>query len=259
LKTAREPIFNLPPVVTAILAVLVLILAVRAYLLSPEDDFTLLKWFAFIPARYDVGLLHQGAYPGGLGSDVWTFVSYGLLHDGWLHLGLNAVWLVAFGTPVARRFGVPHFLAFLAATTVAGAALHLATHLGDQAPMIGASAAISGCMAAALRFVFQRQGPLSTFAGFADGPAYRVPAAALGESLRDRRVLAFLALWFGLNFLFGASSLTIVPDGQSIAWQAHVGGFVVGLLGFSLFDPIGRQPPGRIGDQGSSASESNST
>jgi membrane associated rhomboid family serine protease len=247
LKAAHEPIFNLPPVVTATVALLALIHAVRAYLLPEEADIQLLLWFAFIPARYD----DLVAYPGGLGADVWTFVSYGLLHDGWLHLGLNVIWFVAFGTPIARRFGLAHFLVFLAATAAAGAATHLATHLGDRIPMIGASAAISGCMAATLRFVFQDQAPLGVFTGRDDAPAYRMRAAPLAESLRDPRVLAFVAVWFGLNFLFGGSPLTIVPEGQSVAWQAHIGGFVLGFLGFSLFDPVGRQPPGRVGDWGS--------
>ncbi len=259
LKTASEPIFSVPPVMTATLAVLALIQAVRTLLLPQQADIELLLWLAFIPARYDATSLLRGAYPGGVGADAWTFVTYALLHGDWFHLGLNAVWFLAFGTPVARRFGPTRFLAFLVVTAAAGAAAHLASHRGDALPMIGASAAISACMAAAIRFVFQRHGPLGLLGGRTDAPAHAVPAAPLAASLRDPRIIAFLAVWLGLNLLFGASSLTIVPEGQSVAWQAHVGGFAVGLLAFSAFDPIGREPSGRAGDSDPSATESSST
>jgi len=247
LKTASEPIFNVPPVVTMILAALALIQAVREFVLPEQSDLELLAWFAFIPARYDMTSLLEGAYPGGIAAAAWSFVTYALLHGDWVHLGLNAVWFLAFGTPVARRFGTRRFVAFFAVTAAAGAAMHLATHSGDQQPMIGASAAISGCMAAAIRFVFQRHGPLGLLAG-RDGDAYAVPAVPLGASFRDPRILAFLAVWFGLNLLFGAGPVTLVGEGQSVAWQAHVGGFLAGLLGFAAFDPIGRAPPADTDD-----------
>jgi membrane associated rhomboid family serine protease len=57
-------------------------------------------------------------------------------------------------------------------------------------------------------------------------------------ALRDPRVLAFLGVWFALNLLFGASSFSMVDDQQSIAWEAHIGGFLAGLLLFPLFDPV---------------------
>src|SRR5260370_18995999 len=65
-----------------------------------------------------------------------------------------------------------------------------------------------------------------------------VPAASLGASLRDPRVIAFLLVWFGLNILFGVFSLGMPGVGQAIAWQAHIGGFLAGLLAFSAFDPV---------------------
>ena len=66
----------------------------------------------------------------------------------------------------------------------------------------------------------------------------RIPAAPLSTSLRDPRVLAFLAVWFGINIVFGVFSIGVSPVEQSIAWQAHIGGFLAGLLGFSFFDPV---------------------
>ena len=119
-----------------------------------------------------------------------------------------------------------------------GALAHLLSHIGAMEPMIGASAAISGAMAAAMRFVFQQGGPLAVFRGGGDD-AYRIPAVPLSVTLRDPRFLLFLAVWVGLNMLFGSGTISFgEAAGQEIAWQAHVGGFFAGLLLFSAFDPV---------------------
>jgi membrane associated rhomboid family serine protease len=93
-------------------------------------------------------------------------------------------------------------------------------------------------MAAATRFAFQRGGPLGLWRDPAE--ACRVPAAPLATSLRDPRVLAFLLVWFGVNILFGVFSLGMPGVEQAIAWQAHIGGFLVGLFAFVVFDPVPR-------------------
>jgi membrane associated rhomboid family serine protease len=51
-------------------------------------------------------------------------------------------------------------------------------------------------------------------------------------------VLAFLLVWFGINLLFGVGAFGMAGVEQAIAWQAHIGGFLAGLLAFSAFDPI---------------------
>jgi membrane associated rhomboid family serine protease len=241
LSVKREPLFNIPPVVMAVLAVLALIHAVRTLLLSDEQDVEFLVAFAFIPARYDTSVVLGGAVPGGTAAEIWSFVTYSLIHADWTHFGVNAIWLLPFGSAVARRFGALRFLAFFAVTAAAGAGMHLLTHAGEQFPMIGASAAISGTMAAAMRFAFQRGGPLS-FWRDGETAAYRVPAIPLTGVLRDPRVLAFLAVWFGINLLFGLGSLPITGSDQAVAWQAHIGGFLAGLLLFSWFDPALDEP-----------------
>jgi membrane associated rhomboid family serine protease len=237
----REPLFNIPTVVIAVLAVLALVHIVRTLLLTNEQDIEFLLTFAFIPVRYDTSVVLGGVLPGGFGAEVWTFVTYSLIHASWTHLGMNAIWLLPFGSALARRFGATRFLIFFAVTAAAGAALHLATHPGQQYPMIGASAAISGTMAAAMRFAFQRGGPLGMLRGD-DDDAYRVPAIPLSGVLSDTRVLLFLAVWFGINILFGMSSLPITGADQPVAWQAHIGGFLAGLLLFSWFDPAPYSP-----------------
>ena len=231
----REPLFNIPPVIVVVLAVLALVHAVRILLFSEQQDIEFLLTFAFIPARYDSSFVLGGALPGG-GAEVWTFITYAFIHADLTHLGVNVVWLLPFGSAVARRFGALRFLAFFMVTAAAGAALHLATHAGEPYPMIGASAAISGTMAGAMRFVFQRGGPLGLLRG-ADERAYHVPAIPLLGVLRDVRVLLFLVVWFGINILFGVGSLPITGIDQPVAWQAHIGGFLAGLLLFSWFDP----------------------
>jgi membrane associated rhomboid family serine protease len=126
--------------------------------------------------------------------------------------------------------------------------VHLVTHWAELLPMVGASAAISGAMGAATRFVFQRGHAL----GFWRDPerAAHAPALPLAASLRDPRVLAFVAVWFGVNLLFGVFSLGMPGVEQAIAWQAHIGGFLAGLLAFAAFDPIpmARAPDGGTGD-----------
>jgi membrane associated rhomboid family serine protease len=243
LRTPSEPIFNVPGIVAVVIAALVLVHGLREWVLSADADNDLLWLFAFVPLRYASSMLGEGAFPGGVAADVWTFVTYAFLHGSWSHLILNSVWLLAFGTPVARRFGTARFLAFFAVTAAGGAFAHLAVHAGMRVPMIGASAAISGFMAAAIRFAFQRGGPLRLL-GNDQGEAYRVPALPLLAVLRDSRVLIFLGVWFALNLLFGLTSFGIEGDEQAIAWQAHIGGFLAGLLAFPLFDPIRAAPHG---------------
>src|SRR5206468_12040206 len=113
------------------------------------------------------------------------------------------------------------------------------THPGECVPMVGASAAISGCMAAAMRFAFQAGGPLGLWRAH-ETHAYHVPAAPLRVALTDPRILAFLLVWFGLNILLGLGSLSLAGEEQEVAWEAHIGGFLAGLLMFPWFDPVGR-------------------
>jgi membrane associated rhomboid family serine protease len=242
LNPRREPILNVPAVVVVVLAVLGLIHAAREWLLADEFDRVLVWTFAFVPARYDASALTDGILPGGWGAEVWTFFTYALLHADWMHLGFNAVWLLAFASPVARRFGTRRFLLFFAVTIAGGALAYLVAHAGALAPMIGASAGISGMMGAAARFAFEPGGSLDMWR--ADrANADRVPAAPLSVALRNPRVLTFVGVWFGLNLLFGLGSVSFVTgDSQNVAWEAHVGGFLAGLLLFSLFDPVQAGP-----------------
>ncbi|MGC2774913.1 MAG: rhomboid family intramembrane serine protease [Bradyrhizobium sp.] len=234
LVTLREPILNLPGVLSAYV---LLIAAIHLRVLLPDDwDGWIIDMFAFVPKRYDSTLM-DGAFPGGTPAKIWTFVSYSLLHANLTHIGFNVLWLLPFGSALARRFGSLRFLLFLAVTAAAGALAHLVTHEHALAPMIGASASVSGTMAAAMRFAFVKGSFLSFSRGDADAAA-KVPALSLARALRNPRVLSFLAVWFGVNIVFGVGDLTPGADGANVAWQAHIGGFIAGLILFALFDPI---------------------
>jgi membrane associated rhomboid family serine protease len=245
LNAPREPFFNIPASVTAVVALLVGVHVLRSALPIDLDD--RLVWsLGFVPLRFETSMLPGPLIPGGWGALVWSFVTYALLHADFTHLGFNVLWFLPFGTAVARRFGTTRFLLFIAITAIGGALAHLLTHAGERAPMIGASAAISGAMGAAARFAFER----GSFLGFrrSDGEAAAlVPALPLSASLRNPRVISFVALWFGMNILFGLGSLSLTGEPQSVAWQAHIGGFLTGLLLFSLFDPVPAAPAGGLG------------
>lgn len=236
-RPAREPMFNLPTVVVGLSLIFIGIHLVRAYVLTPNADLQTLLLFAFWPVRYLSGFMAEYSWPGETVSAVSSFLTYGFLHGSAEHVGFNVLWMAVFGSAVARRFGATRFLLLSAICAIAGAGAHLATNWGQSIPVIGASAAVSGQMAASLRFIFEAGGPMSSFRRH-DNAAYSVPARPLMEALSDRRVLTFILVWFGLNFLFGMWSAPIAGEGVSIAWQAHVGGFIAGLILFPLLDPI---------------------
>lgn len=233
--------FNVPRVVLWLSVAMAAVHGLRA-LLTSEQNLNLLLWFAFIPARYDTGQFANVQFPGGIAADIWTFVTYAFLHAEIMHLVANLIWFLAFGSPVAWRFGTVRFLVFFAATAAAGAGTFLLMHQGEFVPVIGASAAISGAMAAATRFVFADGGPLGLFRGH-EVEAYKQPAPPLWESLKNKRVFTFLLVWFLLNFLFGLSAVSSGLTETGIAWEAHAGGFLTGLLLFRFFDPVPSKIP----------------
>ncbi|GAA0772440.1 rhomboid family intramembrane serine protease [Roseibium denhamense] len=232
-RPSQPPAVNLPKIIIWLSVALILIHLVRSFVLPTAWDNILVYYAGFWPAKYLPAVLAQSG-PLTLLSNAWSFVTYSLLHGGAMHIIFNLLWMAIFGSAVARRFGAGRFLVFSAFCSVGGALAHIGTHWGEAAPMIGASAAVSGQMAAAIRFVFELGGPLGAFRR-SDQAAYYVPAQPLSECFRNQQVLVFVAVWFGLNLFFGLMS---GGQGSSIAWQAHIGGFVAGLALFPFFDPV---------------------
>jgi membrane associated rhomboid family serine protease len=218
---AREPIFNLPRVVILLIAICTVIHLARYQFLDADQDLLLLNYTAFIPIFYS----------GGAPVDLFTFtapITYSLLHGGVPHLAVNMIWLAAFGSPLANRLGTGRFVLFWIATSLAAAALHLAVYPFDNAPLIGASGAISGMMGAAARFGFQ----MNRVAGKA---AFGGPILPVMRVLRMRGVVTFLAVWMGVNLVTGL--LGLPGETSQIAWEAHIGGFLVGFFLVHWFDP----------------------
>ena len=261
----REPMFNAPVVVLGLIAVLIGIYAAYSWAPEPIQD-RVIRDYAFIPGRLTIGLwpdrladlvkrlgsdrvaLHQlrqirALHALGGGLKPWTLLTYAFLHGSWTHVGLNSVWLVAFGPPIARRFGGPRFLLFMAVTAVASALAHWALSPMDFSPLIGASGADSGLMGAATRFMFQPQAPLGAFGSIGRPEADAIPAARLRDVFVQRRPVIFLLIWLGTNFIFGAGAQTLGFSDMPVAWVAHLGGFFAGLVLFPLFDRPFKPPP----------------
>jgi len=219
----REPIFNLPGILVATLALLAVIYAAQTLVLSDQAVEWLLVTFGFIPARYIMPLSEQGL------EWLWSPVTYSLLHGSIEHILFNGLWLMAFGAPVIRRIGVARYLAFWVLSSIASAALHAALNWGDPTLLIGASGVISGLMGAACRFAF----PAQPRPGM---PAHLNPRLSIAETFRSRTVIAFTLFWLLGNALI-AVGVPLIGDGsQAIAWDAHIGGFVFGFFLFPLFD-----------------------
>src|SRR5919197_4303043 len=106
----REPVFNAPSSVLAVLAGLALVHALR-FFLSEEQDAALIFSLAFIPAR--VGPM-SNELPGGPLAAVTSFVTHIFLHGDITHLSVNSAWLLVFGTAIAKRVGGLRFLLFSA-------------------------------------------------------------------------------------------------------------------------------------------------
>ncbi len=257
---AREPVFNLPGVVLATLAALIAVHLLRDYGLSENQDSYFLRALAFVPGQFTFAfnpdavaaeltrLAEQGDRQrivigqfllGTRGAQYWTPLTYAALHADWTHLAFNGLWLAAFGAPVARRLGAGRFLALFAVASIAGALAHFVTRPVDLVPVIGASAAVSGLTAAALRFIFQPDAPLGpqTWRGpLSPDEAVRQPALSLSGAVRDRRVIQFAAIWLLINLAIGLLALPLGLSDYAVAWEAHIGGFAAGFLLFGLFD-----------------------
>lgn len=217
----REPFFNLPGVVIALIAACIGIHVLRIYVLSAEADFEIVVRFAFVPIRY------SGEYI----IDIFALlgpVTYAFLHASLAHLAVNMVWLAAFGSPLANRVGPLRFLFFWLVTSLAAVGLHYVLHPLDMVPLVGASGAISGMMGAAARFGFHidRRAGRARFGG---------PVLPFRAVFTSRGVVVFLAVWLAVNLLMAFGFGT--PDGSArIAWEAHIGGFLAGFLLVRLFD-----------------------
>ena len=230
----QPPAINAPGVILVTLAIFI---GVHLYRLALSDEGAVefLLQFAFIPARYTAPIDLSGAgFPGGVAADVWTFASYSLLHGDWGHLIINGLFMLAFGSAVARRLSTAGFIVFSLVCAVVGAIFTMIAQWGEVVVVIGASAAVSGQFAAAIRLIYGRPHESALFgANVAD----RTPAP-LSVVFSDPRALSVLAVWAAINFLSGTGAMNLTTNSARIAWEAHMGGFLAGLLLFGVFDKV---------------------
>jgi len=205
----REKVFNapLPSLLIALSMPVLFFLQARL----PDEG---LRW-AFFPDTLTTG----GWWPGILTSMA--------LHGGWAHALVNAGFAIAFGPPIARLFsgakGGFVFFAYYIVCGLCGTLGYGLVHLGSDAPMVGASGAVTGLLGGAIRL-------MGTDGGV--------------RPLTDRGVITTSIVILILNAVTGLIGFAPGVEGAGIAWEAHAFGFLAGLL---LIGPLARgfgKPPG---------------
>ncbi|HEV2652979.1 MAG TPA: rhomboid family intramembrane serine protease [Rhizomicrobium sp.] len=222
-KPAREPFLRVPAAVTALIAALVLAHIARVFAPGVWPQ-RILEEYSFNPALYSpafVAAHHAGAI--SLFDRVVPFFSYMFLHADTTHIGVNSVWLLAFGPIVAQRLGAVRFILFFLVSGVGGALGYLAFHWGLNEAVIGASGAISGLMGASIRIMRFRE-------------PYLNGAAMPLLPVFSQQVLSFSAIWLAINAATGIFGFGAGPGIHAIAWEDHMGGYLAGLLLIGLFD-----------------------
>jgi membrane associated rhomboid family serine protease len=206
---AREPIFNAPWQAVAVVVLIVGGYAVQR--LFPVD--AILGAYAFSPSNLTPGRWE-------------TLITSIFLHGSWAHAMMNGAFALAFSAPLARLFGpkLEGGLLFFAFYVLAGVLANLgyaAAHPGGAGLVVGASGAVSGLMGAAARLI-GGHGRV--------GPMFSRPVLGMGGG------------WLAINLIIALVGGSFLPGagGAGVAWEAHIAGFVVGVL---LIGPFARLTP----------------
>ena len=185
----------------------------------PQLQEALYRLLGVVPARYAfpdwaslAGYPAMGALP---------FFSYMFLHSGWWHLLMNMWMLWIFADNIEDVMGPLRFAAFYLLCGLAALALHMAFNLAESAPVIGASGAVAGVMGGYV--MLYPRGKVVTFI-----PIIIIPYIV------DLPAWLFLGLWFLSQVLSGLFA-HLGQQAGGIAWWAHVGGFLAGMLLVRLF------------------------
>ena len=199
------------PVVTyALIALNVLFFFVE---LSGGDPF--IEHWSVVPRR----LL---ANPG---SDFPTIFTSLFMHAGWLHLGGNMLYLWIFGDNVEDSFGHLKFLIFYLLCGIAATLAQLAFSTGSNVPNLGASGAIAGVLGAYI-LLFPR-GQVKVL---------------MGRGVIPMPALVVIGFWIVLQFVSGIGSITNSAETGGVAYMAHIGGFLAGIILTFLLRATGTQP-----------------
>src|SRR5450759_4280768 len=193
--TARRTV---PLVTYALIALNVLFFLVE---LSGGDGF-IAKW-AFVPSRF----------LGNPLGDSLTLLTAMFMHAGWVHLGGNMLYLWIFGDNVEDRFGHLRFAIFYLLCGLAATFAQLAFSIGSDVPNLGASGAIAGVLGAYI--LLFPQGKVRVLQG---------------QQVIQVSALIVIGLWIVLQFFSGIGSIANTADTGGVAYMAHVGGFIAGLM-----------------------------
>ncbi len=200
------------PVVTGLLIaanVVVYIYQFALWFESPPTEMAFVGAYALIPERVSGALTLTGPVVGGL----LPFLTSMFLHGGWLHLLGNVWFLWIFGDNVEDELGHLTFLLFYIACGFAAALAQYAADFGSNIPMVGASGAIAGVMGAYLiRFPRARVSVL-------------LPIVIIWTTV-ELPAFLMLTYWFAIQVYSGTGG----GAGGGVAWWAHIGGFVAGVL-----------------------------
>ena len=165
---------------------------------------------------------------------IYPFFTSMFLHGGWLHLIGNMLYLYIFGDNVEDRMGHFKYLLFYLISGFAAAFAQIIINLYSTIPMVGASGAISGVLGAYILF-FPRSRILTLVPIFFFIQLVEIPAAIL------------LLLWFIIQFFSGVASVAITQNTGGVAFWAHIGGFVAGLILSRFFQKKGYYRTGWFG------------
>jgi len=173
-----------------------------------------------VPREYAAGRDLAPQIPLPFWSTLFTSM---FLHGGWAHLGGNMLYLWIFGDNLEKAMGGVRFLVFYLACGVGAGLAHILFNSGSSVPTVGASGAISGILGGYLMLFPRNHVRVLTGSGVA-----AVPAAYM------------LGVWILIQVMSSVGSIAGAPQGDGVAYLAHVGGFVVGLVLVRFFARGGR-------------------
>lgn len=168
------------------------------------------------PAQLQAFIYEYGSIPAETtgGQDLYTLLTSIFLHGGWAHLIGNMLFLWVFADNIEATIGNFHFLLFYLLAGLAAHAAHIYFNWNSQVPTVGASGAISGIMGAYLVMF-----PTSKIKMLMIFFVFRVPA------------ILFLGFWITQQWLSGTAALSVeTVQSEGVAWWAHIGGFVFGVI-----------------------------
>ena len=147
------------------------------------------------------------------GADFITVFTSMFMHGGWLHLGGNLLYLWIFGDNVEDKFGHAKFAIFYLLCGIAATLAQVAISAGSSIPNLGTSGAIAGVLGAYL--ILFPKGQVKVL---------------MGRGVVPMPALVVIGLWIVLQFINGVGSITQSAETGGVAYMAHIGGFVAGLV-----------------------------